>query len=103
MALVRRQGVWYVRKKINGKRYRVSTGVKDRKLAERREAEIVRQLWSGVFDWKARKVPTFREWAERYQVSYTARKRAPWRDRQILAHALPALGAMRLDHVTRSN
>jgi hypothetical protein len=92
MALVRREGVWYVRKKINGKRYRISTGVTDRKTAERRAAEIVRQLWSGVFDWKARKVPTFREWADHYQIAYTARKRAPWRDWQILAHALPALG-----------
>jgi site-specific recombinase XerD len=103
MALVRRKGIWYVQKEIDGKKYRKSTKQRDRKLAERLEPEILRQFWSGTFEWKARKVPTFRGWAERYQVAYTARKRAPWRDRQILAHALPALGTMRLDHVTRSN
>ena len=75
---------------------------KDRKVAKRRETDIVQRLWSSEFAWKVRTAPTFREWAERYQRAYTVRKRAPWRDRQILAHALPALGAMRLDQVTRS-
>jgi integrase len=103
MALFQRDGVWYVRKTVHGQKYRISTGVTDRRLAERREAEIVRELWSGAFGWKERKAPTFREWAEKYKQSYTVRKRAPWRDRQILAHALPVFGARRIDQVTRSD
>jgi hypothetical protein len=67
MALFQRDGVWYVRKTVRGQRYRISTGMTDRKLAERREAEIVRELWSGAFGWKERKAPTFREWAEKYK------------------------------------
>jgi predicted secreted protein len=92
MALFQREGVWYVRKTVHGQKYRISTGMTDRKLAERREAEIVRELWSGAFGWKERKAPTFREWAEKYKQAYTVRKRAPWRDRQILAHALRSSG-----------
>jgi hypothetical protein len=44
MALFQRDGVWYVRKTVHGQKYRISTGVTDRRLAERREAEIVREL-----------------------------------------------------------
>jgi integrase len=102
MALFQRKGFWYVQKTIDGRKYRVSTGLTDRRLAERRATEIAKELWSGAKGWKAQKVPTFREWAVRYQAAYTVRKRAPWRDRQILAHALPILGAVRLDQVTRS-
>jgi hypothetical protein len=92
MALIKRKGVWYVRKTINGKEYRISTKVKDRKVAERRETDIVRRLWSSEFAWKARTAPTFREWAERYQRAYTVRKRAPWRDRQNLGSRPTGLG-----------
>jgi hypothetical protein len=40
MALVKRGGVWYFRKMINGQLFRESTGFADRKAAERRANEI---------------------------------------------------------------
>ena len=40
MALLKRGEVWYFTKRINGQRFRVSTGFADRKSAERRAAEI---------------------------------------------------------------
>lgn len=110
MYLVDRSGVWYAVGKIQGVLYRESTGFrgpsgsKGYRLAQRRMVEIEHAIRSGAAGWKTAPVPTLREyWAETYEPTYTATKRAPRLDRQMMAHALPILGDLRLDEIATSD
>jgi hypothetical protein len=48
MALVKRGGVWYFRKMINGRVFRESTGFADKKAAERRANGIELNIRANV-------------------------------------------------------
>lgn len=100
--LHRRRGVWTFRKEINGKDFRVSTGFRDRKAAERRAAELEVAIRSGEYGWTPPPSMTFAAWASRYQQRFGPRKKALARDGQILGHVLPTWGARPLDAITRS-
>ncbi|MGE3510901.1 MAG: hypothetical protein AB7N65_18675 [Vicinamibacterales bacterium] len=63
MALVKRGEVWYFTKRINGQRFRASTGFADRKSAERRAAEIEVDIRSGIHGWKSDGAEPRLEWA----------------------------------------
>jgi hypothetical protein len=99
---------WYFHKWIAGHVYRESTGFRvgtkanqenALRWAVNREAEIR----AGNLGWKPT-VPTFATyWTATYQPVYTARKRAPHRDVQMMAPALPVFGPMRLDEITPSD
>ncbi len=102
MALVKRGGVWYLRKMINGQVYRESTGFADRKAAERRANEIELDIRAGVHGWKST-IPSFAEWWAVYRKTYTPLKSARNRDVQIVAHFLPHFGARPLDEITKSD
>lgn len=102
MALVKRGGVWYLRKMINGQVYRESTGFADRKAAERRANEIELDIRAGVHGWKST-IPSFAEWWAVYRKTYTPLKSAKNRDAQIVAHFLPHFGARPLDEITKSD
>jgi hypothetical protein len=102
MALVKRGGVWYLRKMINGQVYRESTGFADRKAAERRANEIELDIRAGVHGWKST-IPSFAEWWTVYRKTYTPLKSAKNRDAQIVAHFLPHFGARPLDEITKSD
>src|SRR6266849_3831497 len=102
MALVRRGGVWYLRKMINGQVYRESTGFADKKAAERRANEIELDIRAGVHGWKST-VPSFAEWWAIYKKTYTPMKSARNRDENIVAHFLPHFGARPLDEITKSD
>lgn len=88
MALLKRGEVWYFTKRINGQRFRVSTGFADRKSAERRAAEIEVDIRSGIHGWKST-MPSFAEWWAVYRRTYTPQKSARNRDAQIVADFLP--------------
>src|SRR5512139_488851 len=102
MALVKRGGVWYFRKMINGQLFRESTGFADRKAAERRANEIELDIRAGVHGWKST-MPSFAEWWAVYRKTYTPQKSARNRDAQIVAHFLPHFGAVPLDQITKSD
>jgi integrase len=108
VALKQRGGVWWFVKKIKGHRYRKSTeipiGTKaQREAAERRASEIELQIRSGEFGW-TKDVPTLGEWWATYEETYTSRKGAPERDRQVMTHALAFFGADRpIDEIKKSD
>jgi integrase len=101
--LFQRRGIFWYRQVINGKEVRRSTKFRDRRAAERRAAEIELELRSGAAGWNTPRLPTVRAWWEVYSRTYTPLKRAPHRDHQLMAHALPFFGHMRLDEVKKSD
>lgn len=96
-------GIWHFRKEVNGKDIRRSTGFRDRRAAERRAAELELELLAGAAGWTKPVLPTFADWWAVYQRTYSAQKRAPHRDRQLMMHALPVFGRRRLDEITKSD
>lgn len=110
MYLSNRSGVWYAVGKIGGVLYRESTGFrgpsgsKAYRLAQRRMVEIEHAIRSGLQGWLSAPVPTLEAyWLETYRPTYTVKKRAPEMDDRVMTHALPVLGAMRLDTVKKSD
>src|ERR1700681_847850 len=102
MGLEKRGEIWYFTKRINGQRFRESTGFADKKSAERRAVEIEHDIRAGVHGWKST-IPSFAEWWAVYRETYTPLKSARNRDAQIVAHFLPHFGAKRLDEITKSD
>jgi integrase/recombinase XerD len=102
MALEKRGEIWYFAKRINGQRFRESTGFADRKSAERRASEIEHDIRAGIHGWKST-IPSFAEWWAVYRETYTPLKTARNRDAQIVAHFLPHFGAKPLDEITKSD
>jgi excisionase family DNA binding protein len=100
--LVKRGGVWYLRKMINGRVFRESTGFADKKAAERRANEIELDIRAGVHGCKST-ISSFAEWWTVYRKTYTPLKSARNRDAQIVAHFLPHFGARPLDQITKSD
>src|ERR1700687_1525918 len=102
MGLEKRGEIWYFTKRINGQRFRESTGFADKKSAERRANEIELDIRAGVHGWKST-IPSFAEWWVVYRKTYTPLKSARNRDAQIVAHFLPHFGAKPLDEITKSD
>ena len=102
MALEKRGEIWYFAKRINGQRFRESTGFADRKSAERRASEIEHDIRAGIHGWKST-IPSFAEWWAVYRETYTPLKTARNRDAQIVVHFLPHVGAKPLDEITKSD
>ena len=102
MGLEKRGEIWYFTKRINGQRFRESTGFADRKSAERRAVEIEHDIRPGIHGWKST-IPSFAEWWAVYHKTYTPLKTTRNRDAQIVAHFLPHFGAKRLDEITKSD
>jgi integrase len=102
MGLEKRGEIWYFTKRINGQRFRESTGFADKKSAERRAVEIEHDIRAGIHGWQST-IPSFAEWWAVYRKTYTPLKAARNRDAQIVAHFLPHFGAKRLDEITKSD
>lgn len=110
MYLSTRRGIWYAVGKIHGALYRVSTGFrgpsgsKGYRLAQRKMVEIEHAIRSGLNGWLANPIPTVEGyWRDTYRPTYTVKKRAARLDDQIMRHAVPVLGPMRLDEVKKSD
>lgn len=100
--MMRRGDVYYVRLMVNGRDKWRSTGHTTLKSAIRRADELKVQLRNQE-DWSTKAAPTFEEFVRKtYLPVYSAKKVAPGRDEEILAHALPFFGRRRLDEVTKS-
>jgi len=108
-----RNGVWVFRARmtINNKLVYVkkSTGFGVDALPEAmtRAAEIETEARKIAHGWQPdvkaeekKRALTFGEWAERYQKTYSAAKKHPERDAQMLKHALPFFGSKRMNEVT---
>jgi integrase len=102
MALMKRGEMWYFAKRINGQRFRESTGFADKRSAERRAAEIEHDIRAGIHGWR-NTMPSFAEWWTVYRETYTPQKSARNRDAQIVANFLPHFGAKRLNEITKSD
>jgi hypothetical protein len=74
-------------KRINGRRYRVSTGFADPKSAERRVSEIEYEIRAGILGWRST-VATFADWWKVYRKTYMAMKACPRCDDDMVAHFL---------------
>lgn len=108
MRLIIRDGIYYAKGKINGELHRVSTKIRTgsraaQAAAGRRMSEIELEIRSGQYGW-VKACPTVNEfWLQTYRPTYTLKKRAPERDDQVMAHALPVFGKLRLDAVKKSD
>jgi integrase len=99
--LVLRGDVYYVRLMLNGRRIWRSTGHTTLKSAIRKADEMKVGLRNDR-DFGKGETPFFTAWVKDYLATYTVKKKAAWRDEQILTPALPFFGRYRLDEVTRS-
>jgi hypothetical protein len=91
MGLEKRGEIWYFTKRINGQRFRESTGFADKKSAERRAVEIEHDIRAGVHGWKST-TPSFAEWWAVYRETYTRRtfaRRCSSRPRPVRERVLP--------------
>src|SRR5687768_10815780 len=102
MALMKRGGIWYFAKRIDGERYRVSTGFADRRSAERRAVEIEHDIRTGIHGWR-NTTPTFAQWWAIYRTTYTPLKSTRNRDEHIVAHFLPYFGSVPMNEITKSD
>lgn len=100
--LVRRGRIWYLRVQVNKRAVLKSTGFADYKSAKRRAGEIMTALLAGKAGWRG-PAPTVAEWWEVYEKTYSRQKRAPRRDRQIIAPYLRAVGGRALDAINRAD
>jgi hypothetical protein len=111
MALKARGSVWYLVKKLKGRKIpiRRSTGYRvlnkqTKEAALRRAAEIELKLRAQADGWE-KDIPTVKTyWLETYRPAYTLKKRAPEADDRVMAHvANSAQWHTPLDQVTKSD
>jgi integrase len=102
MSLMKRGEVWYFKKMINGRRFRRSTRLGDRKLAELCAADLEHEIRSQLRTGES-KLPSFATWWGIYMKTYTPLKSSKVRDLTIVAHFVPHFGARPLDTITRSD
>lgn len=99
--LVLRGNVYYVRLMLNGRRVWRSTGHTTLKSAIRK-ADEMKVMLRNHRDFGKGETPFFTTWVKDYLATYTVKKKAAWRDEQILKPAMPFFNRYRLDEITRS-
>lgn len=102
--LILRDGVYYVRAKINGRPIWKTTGYGEGaiKSAIAKRDEIMVKLRNKADEPEKVEVPSFNSWADTYVKVYSAQKLAPWRDDQILAPVRKQWGRSLLTAITPS-
>ncbi len=121
MGLRLRGEFWYLRKNVGGARKEIALGIgggeAGRKAAEKAAGKLAGQLQDAHLGAKALRsfgvvlpapkadMPTFAEWCETYDKTYTSLKAADTqvRDRGIVASWLPILGAAKLDAIKQAD
>lgn len=93
-ALIKRGRTFYVRFKLEGRRYFRSTGFTDQRRARARANEIEAEIRDGG---GSRSCPTLKEWWRSYEGSYTATKGVSGKklDRMVIPPAIAFLGPTR--------
>lgn len=99
-------GIYYVRKMINGKRIKRSTGEIAHGRAQKRRDQILKELQNERWGWvRPATAPTFAEWWEHFQESYlpgyAVNSQIVYRG--AVARVLPKLARKSLDEVTKSD
>ena len=102
MALRKRGGIWYFRKRSTVSCSASPPGSRTRSPPNGARREIEHDIRAGIHGWKST-IPSFAEWWAVYRKTYTPLKSARNRDAQIVAHFLPHFGAKRLDEITKSD
>ena len=101
MKLFLRQGIWYVRKQVRGRRVWRSTGEANVKRAERRAIEITHALNDGRLGWDTT-TPTFAEWWVTYAPTYSEPHVSAKLDATMVQPALAYFGRYPLSDIRRS-
>jgi len=77
MSLYKRNSTWWMDVRVNGKRNRLSTGTKNKKLAESCYAKIVVDLQTGKWFPDESKKRTFEELRDRYMKEHSQVNKSP--------------------------
>jgi len=98
---------YYVRRKINGRLRKKSTGKRDFKSALRRYHEIMKRWNDGASGWEKQDIPTLAQyWTNSYRPAYTVRKtprpNGTFQDDQLIRVVLKDLGHLQLDDFTKT-
>lgn len=97
----RSNGIYYVRVVVGGVQVWRTTGTRNLKEALGQYRRILGDIgMDGVR--KPKRIPTVQEWWETYHETYSAAKRAPKRDREMIAPFLAKHGRLRLSNITQS-
>jgi integrase len=99
---MKRGNRWYFKKRINGQRFVISTGLTERAWAEQRAIDIERDIRSRFFG-QVKMVPRFSEWWAIYHATYTPMKSSSKRDAQMVAAFRRHFDARRIDEITKSD
>lgn len=103
--LVRRNGVWYVRRMIRGRVRRISTRQTDKELAKKAARRILSALDTDTVDELLGKVkrgpiPTYAALVEGYLASVSAHKARPINDKMSLRRSVAAWGHRAIDSIS---
>ena len=102
MALFKRGRTWWMSFTYQGQQTQKSTGVKDRKLAEKIYCKIMTQIAEGKwFERLPGDEKTFKEMMDRYMTEHSIPNKKSWqRDRDSLTHIFPVFGELTLPEIT---
>lgn len=97
-----REGFWHCKRVIRGHRFRQTTGIpvggeKELRKAISRQRELEEGWERGLSG--EREVPTFGEWWETYQATYSSQKAKPAMDATMVSHALVKWKHQRIDRI----
>ncbi len=100
MGLYKRKGEWWIDFYFEGQRQRKCIGPV-RAMADEALAAVKADIVRGTFGLKrAKRCPTFTEFADTYYNTYSAKKKSVERDRTILKHLCIFFGGIRLKSIT---
>ena len=100
MGLYKRKSEWWIDFYLEGRRIRKPIGPV-RAMAEEALAVVKADIAKGTFGLKrARRCPTFKEFADTYYNTYSAKKKSVERDRSILKHLCRFFGGSTLRAIT---
>ena len=102
MALFKRGRVYWMSLSHNGRLARQSTGIKDKKLAEKIYRKVMTDVTEGKwFNRLPGEQKTFREMMDRYMAEHSIPNKKSWqRDRDSLTHLNPIFGELTLPEIT---
>ena len=103
--LVRRNGVWYVRRMVHGRVRRISTRQTDRELAKKAARKILGAIDTDTVDELIGKVkrgpiPTYAAFVEEYLASVSVHKARPINDKMSLRRSVEAWGARPINTIS---
>ena len=103
MGLIKRGRVWWMSFAYQGKQVRKSTGVTDKRLAEKIYYKVMTEIAEGKwFERLPGEEKTFRQMMERYLTEYSSQNKAPKshvRDKSLADHLIRDFGGLTLAEI----